>query len=44
MGPILHGIQEYTGLQGFMLLGGPMPRYNGEIGCMQCVHPRFVYA
>ncbi|KAJ7858144.1 hypothetical protein B0H14DRAFT_3636093 [Mycena olivaceomarginata] len=32
MAPILHGIQEYTGLQGFIILGGPMPRFGGDVG------------
>ncbi|KAJ7175547.1 hypothetical protein C8R46DRAFT_1214018 [Mycena filopes] len=32
MAPIMKGVQEYTGLQGFVMLGGPMPRYNGEVG------------
>ncbi|KAJ7481675.1 hypothetical protein FB451DRAFT_1394307 [Mycena latifolia] len=32
MTPVLRGLQEYTGLQGFLVMGGPMPKYNGEIG------------
>ncbi|KAJ7178663.1 hypothetical protein C8R43DRAFT_1118035 [Mycena crocata] len=32
MGPILKGIQEYTGLQAVCIFGGPMPKYNGELG------------
>jgi hypothetical protein len=37
MGPIMKGVQEYTGLQGFVVLGGPMPKYNGEVGTLQYV-------
>ncbi|KAF8213234.1 hypothetical protein K438DRAFT_1750578 [Mycena galopus ATCC 62051] len=29
--PIMKGIFDYTGLQGHIVLGGPMPRYNGEL-------------
>jgi hypothetical protein len=35
MGPLLKGLQEYTGLQGLLVLGGPIPKYNGEIGTVQ---------
>ncbi|KAJ7615075.1 hypothetical protein DFH06DRAFT_1013683 [Mycena polygramma] len=31
MAPIMKGVQQYTGLQGFVVFGGPMPRFNGEI-------------
>ncbi|KAJ7680841.1 hypothetical protein DFH06DRAFT_973383 [Mycena polygramma] len=31
MAPIMRGVQEYTGLQGFVVMGGPMPRFNGAI-------------
>ncbi|KAJ7789807.1 hypothetical protein B0H14DRAFT_2626821 [Mycena olivaceomarginata] len=34
MGPIMKGVQEYTGLQGFVVLGGPMPKYNREVGTL----------
>ncbi|KAJ7627914.1 hypothetical protein DFH06DRAFT_1338742 [Mycena polygramma] len=30
--PIMRGLQEATGLQGFLMLGGPIPRFNGELG------------
>ncbi|KAJ7604804.1 hypothetical protein DFH06DRAFT_1020601, partial [Mycena polygramma] len=30
--PIIKGLQEYTGLQGFLVMGGPIPRYGGELG------------
>ncbi|KAJ6476568.1 hypothetical protein DFH09DRAFT_1108865 [Mycena vulgaris] len=30
--PIMKGLQEYTGLHGLVILGGPMPKYNGELG------------
>ncbi|KAJ7712966.1 hypothetical protein DFH07DRAFT_974848 [Mycena maculata] len=29
--PILAGIQEHTGLQSFVVFGGPMPQFGGEI-------------
>ncbi|KAJ7725244.1 hypothetical protein DFH07DRAFT_783077 [Mycena maculata] len=29
--PILAGIQEHTGLQSFVIFGGPMPEFGGEI-------------
>jgi hypothetical protein len=35
MAPLLKGLQEYTGLQGLLVLGGPIPKYNGEIGTVQ---------
>ncbi|KAF8122740.1 hypothetical protein K438DRAFT_1792965 [Mycena galopus ATCC 62051] len=35
--PIMKGIFDYTGLHGHIVLGGPMPRYNGELGTIQCV-------
>ncbi|KAJ7468813.1 hypothetical protein FB451DRAFT_1401164 [Mycena latifolia] len=31
MGPILKGMQQYTGLKGFLMLGGPIPKFSGEI-------------
>ncbi|KAJ7033983.1 hypothetical protein C8F04DRAFT_1260480 [Mycena alexandri] len=30
--PIMKGLHDYTGLKGYILLGGPIPRYAGEIG------------
>ncbi|KAJ7826544.1 hypothetical protein B0H13DRAFT_2680676 [Mycena leptocephala] len=30
--PILRGLEDYTGLQAFIVLGGPIPRFNGELG------------
>ncbi|KAJ7646084.1 hypothetical protein DFH06DRAFT_997880 [Mycena polygramma] len=35
MAPLMRGLQEYTGLQGFLVMGGPMPKYNGAI---QTIH------
>ncbi|KAJ7081899.1 hypothetical protein C8R43DRAFT_1142883 [Mycena crocata] len=32
--PILAGVQEYTGLQSVCIFGGPMPKYNGELGTL----------
>ncbi|KAJ7017139.1 hypothetical protein C8F04DRAFT_1279934 [Mycena alexandri] len=32
MAPIMRGLHEYTGLKGYIVLGGPIPRYDGEIG------------
>ncbi|KAJ7606717.1 hypothetical protein FB45DRAFT_1037230, partial [Roridomyces roridus] len=29
--PIMKGITEYTGCQAFIVVGGPMPKYGGEI-------------
>ncbi|KAJ6568310.1 hypothetical protein DFH09DRAFT_1313762 [Mycena vulgaris] len=34
MTPIMKGIQEHMGLQGFLVMGRPMPKYGGEIGTM----------
>ncbi|KAJ7468411.1 hypothetical protein B0H11DRAFT_2305430 [Mycena galericulata] len=31
MGPILAGLQEYTGMQCLLVMGGPIPKYGGEI-------------
>ncbi|KAJ7442579.1 hypothetical protein B0H11DRAFT_2251483 [Mycena galericulata] len=31
LAPILKGIQDYTGLQSFIVLGGPLPKYGGEL-------------
>ncbi|KAJ7169146.1 hypothetical protein C8R43DRAFT_1121035 [Mycena crocata] len=31
MGPILQGIHERTGLHSVLLLGGPLPKYGGEL-------------
>ncbi|KAJ6506114.1 hypothetical protein DFH09DRAFT_1334853 [Mycena vulgaris] len=31
MGPILRGIQEHTGCHALLLLGGPMPKYGGDL-------------
>ncbi|KAJ7435121.1 hypothetical protein B0H11DRAFT_2295729 [Mycena galericulata] len=31
LGPILRGIQEYTGLHSVIVLGGPMPKYGGDL-------------
>ncbi|KAJ7432729.1 hypothetical protein FB451DRAFT_1196827 [Mycena latifolia] len=31
MGPILEGIQAYTGLHSTLIVGGPMPAYGGEL-------------
>jgi hypothetical protein len=33
--PIMWGLQDYTGLQAFIVLGGPIPRFNGELGTIQ---------
>ncbi|KAF8216262.1 hypothetical protein K438DRAFT_2107990 [Mycena galopus ATCC 62051] len=35
--PIMKRIFDYTGSHGHIVLGGPMPRYNGELGTVQCV-------
>jgi hypothetical protein len=35
MAPILEGVQSYTGLQAICVFGGPMPKYQGEIGTTQ---------
>ncbi|KAJ7470076.1 hypothetical protein B0H11DRAFT_1920231, partial [Mycena galericulata] len=32
MVPLMKGLEEYTGLQGMIIMGGPMPKFNGEIG------------
>ncbi|KAJ7028759.1 hypothetical protein C8F04DRAFT_1265718 [Mycena alexandri] len=32
LGPILKGIHERTGLHCTMIMGGPIPHYNGELG------------
>ncbi|KAJ7038475.1 hypothetical protein C8F04DRAFT_1256076 [Mycena alexandri] len=34
LAPILRAVREYTGLQSFVVLGGPMPKYGGEIGTL----------
>ncbi|KAJ6509357.1 hypothetical protein C8R47DRAFT_1208541 [Mycena vitilis] len=31
MAPLMRGLQECTGLQGFIVMGGPMPRFNGAV-------------
>ncbi|KAJ7889307.1 hypothetical protein B0H14DRAFT_2561806 [Mycena olivaceomarginata] len=35
MGPILSGLNQHTGLHATLILGGPMPKYGGEL---QTVH------
>jgi hypothetical protein len=35
LGPMLRELQEYTGLHGLLVLGGPIPKYNREIGTVQ---------
>ncbi|KAJ7659783.1 hypothetical protein DFH06DRAFT_1326804 [Mycena polygramma] len=32
LAPILEGVQSYMGLRGVCVFGGPIPKYNGEIG------------
>jgi hypothetical protein len=46
MAPILRGLEEHTGLHAVLIMGGPMPRYGGEIRTIQSVftlhvEPRF---
>ncbi|KAJ7813579.1 hypothetical protein B0H13DRAFT_2382340 [Mycena leptocephala] len=40
MTPILRGIQEYTGLHSVVLLGGPIPKYGGELRTVQVAYGR----
>jgi hypothetical protein len=35
MAPILRGLSEATGLQMVLLMGGPMPKYGGELRTKQ---------
>ncbi|KAJ7626016.1 hypothetical protein FB45DRAFT_703516, partial [Roridomyces roridus] len=34
LGAIMKGVTEYTGLQSLVVVGGPMPKYNGEISTL----------
>ncbi|KAJ7044912.1 hypothetical protein C8F04DRAFT_1250155 [Mycena alexandri] len=40
VGPIVRGIQEYTGLHVCFIVGGPMPKYNGELRTLHVAHGR----
>ncbi|KAJ7041766.1 hypothetical protein C8F04DRAFT_1252688 [Mycena alexandri] len=40
MGPILHGVQECTGLHAVLIFGGPMPKYNGELRTLHVARGR----
>jgi hypothetical protein len=35
MEPILWGLEEYTGLHSVLIMGGPMPKFGGEIRTVQ---------
>lgn len=35
MEPILRGLEEYTGLHSVLIMGGPMPKFGGEIRTVQ---------
>jgi hypothetical protein len=37
MAPLLQGLYDYTGMQAMLIMGGPMPKYNGEIATVQYV-------
>ncbi|KAJ7784200.1 hypothetical protein B0H16DRAFT_1446458 [Mycena metata] len=39
-GPILRGIQEYTGLHAVLVFGGPMPKYSGELKTLHVAYGR----
>ncbi|KAJ7065911.1 hypothetical protein B0H15DRAFT_807672 [Mycena belliarum] len=40
MGQILRGVYEYTGLYSFVVFGGPIPQFNGEIRTLHVSHGR----
>ncbi|KAJ7780823.1 hypothetical protein DFH07DRAFT_950048 [Mycena maculata] len=40
LGPILQGIQERTGLHSVTILGGPIPKYDGELRCVYMAYGR----
>jgi hypothetical protein len=33
--PILRGLEEHTGLHSVLIMGGPIPKYGGEIRTIQ---------
>lgn len=37
LAPILQGIHERTGMHVLALLGGPVPKYGGQLRTVQCV-------
>ncbi|KAJ7721235.1 hypothetical protein B0H14DRAFT_2642508 [Mycena olivaceomarginata] len=37
MGPILRGVYNYTGCHATVIIGGPMPKYSGELWTVQSV-------
>lgn len=36
--PIFRGVQEHTGLHAMVILGGPMPKYAGELRTVKYVY------
>ncbi|KAJ7732894.1 hypothetical protein B0H16DRAFT_1732624 [Mycena metata] len=40
LGPIQKGILEYTGLHTVVIMGGPIPRYGGELRPVYCAYGR----
>ncbi|KAF7353218.1 hypothetical protein MSAN_01509500 [Mycena sanguinolenta] len=38
--PILRGIQDYTGCHSVLLVGGPMPKYGGELRTLHVAYGR----
>lgn len=38
LGPILRGLQEFTGLHSVVILGGPVPKFGGDLRTMQYVY------
>jgi hypothetical protein len=44
IGPILQGLNIYTGLHATLIVGGPMPTLGGELGTLQYVSHRSAIA
>ncbi|KAJ7883966.1 hypothetical protein B0H13DRAFT_2343915 [Mycena leptocephala] len=40
IGPILRGIQEYTGLHTVLVCGGPVPKYGGDLRTLHVAYGR----
>ncbi|KAJ6448363.1 hypothetical protein C8R45DRAFT_1133146 [Mycena sanguinolenta] len=41
MGPILRGLQEYTGLHSTLIMGGPIPKYGRELRTVHALAPHW---
>ncbi|KAJ7886965.1 hypothetical protein B0H13DRAFT_1889025 [Mycena leptocephala] len=40
VGPLLRGIQEYTGMHSVLIVGGPVPKFSGELRTIHVAYGR----